>query len=398
VGKKVTVKTSETLARKGSQMQKSICLAAACLLAALGVVTPVKASSNGDAAVPFLRIVNSARAVAMGGAVVNLVDEEAPLYNPGAVGLFHLHKYLGVTSPNSTRWLPDVMGSDLRLTKFNVSAGYALAFGNKSSHYRPRIALAAAYSHMKLDFGTIPLDGGYSSKPYDKANGYTLAAGFDFFLRAGIGFTHKNITSDQSVPGYTSIGKSDATDYGVLVELPIADLLRRREVAKAPEESSLKFEFTPSIAYVKADDGDDMDYSGAWYNSPLPTASKTGLAVKVGIKRNQLPLTSLLLVHETEKDLYNEDRETKRRGVELALFDVLFARLGKLDDNWGQLHPYTFGFGLSVGGFLAWLESHHALHLSDSLRRFDLNFDYAQYEGGDYTLSGTKHYRLRLSI
>ncbi len=381
-------------------MQKFICLAVCLLtaLASLGVVCPVMASTNDLAAVTSLRIVNSARAVGLGGAAVNLVDEEAPHYNPGAVGIFHLHKYFAVTSPNSTKWLPEMMGSDLRFKKFGVSAGYALSFGDNSNDHRLRLALAAAYSHQKLDYGTIALDGGSSNSPYEKADGYTLAAGFEYYLRAGIGYTHKEIKSDQSIPFYRSVGEANASDYGVVIELPIADLLNRRGPAGSAENGSVEFEFTPSVAYVKANDGDDIKFSGSLFADPLPTTSKTGLAVKAGVKRNQNPIASILVIHETEKELYNEDSEIIRRGVEISVYDVLYARLGKLSGDWGETHPYTFGFGLSFGGLLTWLESREVLNRGELLRRFDMNIDYAQNEGGDHTLAGTKMYRLRLSI
>ncbi len=378
-------------------MQKFICLAV-CLFATFGFECPLSASSLDDAVVTTLRIVNSARGVALGGAVVNLVDEESPHYNPGAVGIFHLHKYFAVTSPNSTQWLPEMPTSDFELAKFSVSAGYALSFGDKSNYHRPRIALAAAYSRFKCDYGTIPIDDSQITSPYDKADGYTIAAGIEYYLRAGFGYTHKTIKSDLSMPFYSMVGTADASDYGILVELPIAEILRRTDVADSPQTGVLEFEFTPSVAYVKANDGDDFKYSGVFFKEPLPTTSKTGLALKTGIKRNQLPLATLLLVYESEKELYNDDRKSNRRGVELGLYDVFYARLGKLEDGFGELHPYTFGFGISVGGLLTWLESRDVLHRGDILRRVDLNFDYAQYEGGDHTLAGTKIYRLRLSI
>ena len=378
-------------------MQRFICLAA-CIFTALGLAGPLNASSNYGAVVTTLRIVNSARAVALGGAVVNLVDEEAPHYNPGAVGLFHLHKYFAITSPNKTKWLPEMPTSDLELAKFSVSAGYALSFGDKSNFHRPRIALAAAYSRFKLDYGTFPIDDSQSTSQYDKADGYTIAAGFEYYLRAGFGYTHKTIKSDLSVPFYSMVGTADVSDYGILVELPIAEILRRTDDIGSPQTGAVEFEFTPSVAYVKANDGDGFKYSGVFVNESLPTTSKTGIALKTGIKRDQLPLATLLLVYESEKELYNDDRKSNRRGVEIGLYDVLYARLGKLDDDWGELHPYTFGFGISFGGLLTWLESRDVLQRGEVLRRADLNFDYAQYEGGDYPLADTKFYRLRLSI
>lgn len=378
-------------------MQKLICLAV-CLLAALYLVTPQLAPAESLASVTALRIVNSGRAVGLGGAVVNLVDEESPLYNPGAAGLFHLNKYLAITSRGNTRWLPELSNSRLHFKTFCVSGGYAMSFGDESDTDRPRVALAGAYSRQKLDFGSFPFEGGDSNSPHDKADGFTIAAGLDYYLRFGVGYTHKKIKSDLSVPYYSSVAKGDASDYGFLLEIPVGRLLNS-SVRKSPTSNGeLQLEFTPSFALVKSNVGDDIKYPEAINTDPLPTAKKAGLAIKAGINRDNLPLATLLLVHESEITIPDDDNKSTRQGVELGLYDVFFARLGKLDDGYGELHPYTFGFGLSVGGLLTWLESRDVLHRGDILRRVDLNFDYAQYEGGDYPLADTKFYRLRLSI
>ena len=118
-------------------------------------------SHASEAAVLVLQIVNSARAAGMGNCVVNLADEGAPLYNPGALGVFHLNKYIGTSLPLNSEWLPEVIGT-IKLRSVAFSGGFAIPLRRTKSGIAPRMALAAAYSRVKLSFGSANLG---SSEP-----------------------------------------------------------------------------------------------------------------------------------------------------------------------------------------------------------------------------------------
>ncbi|MEA2030385.1 MAG: hypothetical protein U9N55_02155, partial [candidate division Zixibacteria bacterium] len=95
-----------------------------CLLFLVSLTGNVHAQSKiGSSTLTYLKIVNSPRANGMGGCTVNLVDEHSPLYNPGAMGLFHLDKVVAISTPlTKTKWIMD----DIHLSTYGLSLGGSL--------------------------------------------------------------------------------------------------------------------------------------------------------------------------------------------------------------------------------------------------------------------------------
>ncbi|MCC6962901.1 MAG: hypothetical protein IT585_06585 [candidate division Zixibacteria bacterium] len=367
--------------------------------------TAAGAGDATDAGVLFLGIVNSARAVGMGAATVNLVDEESGLYNPAALGLFHLQRNAGFSAPIATNWLPNVIGGGLNLTTFAVSGGYAVEFGDPDGPNQPRVALALGYSRLKLDYlegpRGVPGSTGVGEEDfYDKADLFTVAGALEYYARIGLGFTHKRIRSYLGPEGYDIVGKANASDYAVAVELPIVDLVG---TTPAPNRA-VNYDFTPSFAYVRANNGDDIEYPDAAQEDPLPKLSRTGIALKLGAASGRASIASLLLVHEWQKDLVGSDAATiKKFGAEFGVLGSLFIRGGKYNDDDGQTDTYTYGLGLRAGGIIAWLARRSHIDPNSRLVRwvdsgFDVAFDYGRYDKGSSLISETNFYSLRVSI
>ncbi len=398
-------------------MRLTICPALVAVLAAMFVFSAVQtapavqststaagAEAASSAAVGFLTIVNSARAVGMGAATVNLVDEESGLYNPAALGLFHLKRNAGFSAPIATNWLPNVIGGGLNLTTFAVSGGHAVEFGDADDPRQPRAALALGYSRLKLDYlegprGVPGETGLWEEDFYDKADLFTVAGAFECYARIGLGFTHKRIRSYLGPEGYDIVGRANAFDYAVAVELPIIDLVG---TTPAPNRA-VSYEFTPSFAYVRANNGDDIEYPDAAQEDPLPKLSRTGIAVKLGAASGRASIASLLLVHERQKDLVGDSEAIKKLGAELGILGSLFVRGGKYKDEDGQIDTYTYGVGLRAGGIIAWLAHRNHIDAQSRLVRwvdsgFDVAFDYGRYDKGPSPISGTSFYSLRVSI
>jgi len=379
--------------------------AVAALLAAMFLVAVVPpatvaqpkstaAGSSGviDAALLFLNIVNSARAVGMGAAAVNLVDEQSGLYNPATLGLFHLRRHAGFSAPIATNWLPHVIGSDLDLTTFAISGGHAVEFGDPDESHQPRVALALGYSRLKLDYSS---DG----NSYDKADIISIAASFEYYARIGLGFNHKRIRSKLFPGGYEVVGKANAVDYALAVELPILDLIEK----PAAPTRAVTYEFTPSFAYVRANNGDDIEYPDAAQEDPLPRTSRTGVGLKFGASSGRASIGSLLLVHEWQEDLVGDNATVTKFGAELGVLGTLFLRGGKYDDPDGQIDNSTYGLGLRAGGLITWLAHRNHIDPDSRLVRwvdggFDVAFDYGRYDNGHSLISGTNFYSLRISI
>lgn len=384
------------------------------------IQTATQARAAGDAneqakvgVVPFLGISNSARANGMGECVANMVNEESVIYNPGSLGLMHLGKVFAVTAPFKTKWLPE-LADDLRLKTFNLSGGVSLQRIGSKVDKRLNFALAAAYSTVRLDYGEIGIVDETNADvtgyvyPYDVAKCYSVAVAVEYYVRIGIGYTYKRIYSELGVVGagraVISDGRATAHDYGVVVEFPIGELIGRRLQTEETSKRTLGFALTPSVAYTKANIGNPIEYRDAAQADRLPKASRLGSSVYSAIKIGKATLGSLLLATEKEKDLFGDNAEIHKRGLELGILGTVFLRAGKCDDDAGGVHTNTSGFGVSLRGAIAWLESLEVLRLKNdfvgrAISNLDLTFDYAKYgDDPEQPLSNTKFLGLRLSF
>ena len=374
-----------------------------------------------DAAVLFLRLENSARAAAMGRVSTVMVDGQSALYNPGAMGLFHLDKAFSVTVPGSNDWLPE-LSDDISLKSGGVSLGGSPSYFGREVSPDFNFSLAAAYSELRLDYGTFTRTGNTAEaigefEPYDKAECYSFAGAVEMgrLLYAGIGYTHKNITSQLAEQGAgveVSSFKSDgsAHDYGVMLQLrPLNRLLP--EYAVDGGFSRFRFAAVPSFAYVKANIGDDMVYIDAAEADPLPKTRKLGAGLLLGVILEEAPLVSANFVYEQEKDLVSSEADTlglgshtiDKSGFEVGLLGFVYVRAGRYNDHGGLIDMDTWGYGFSLRGVLDWLERWEVIRPGDGvtgrvLRTFDLRVDYGEYDNPGGPLDNTDFFQVSLSL
>ncbi len=365
----------------------------------------------GGAGVLFLNISHSARANGMGQCVVNMVNEESVLYNPGSLGLLHLQKIFAITAPAKTKWLPELT-DDFNTTTFNASGGVSRHWLSHGANSDLNYAASVAYSRTKLDYGKIYV-GAYegtenlSIEAYDKADMYSAAVGVEYYFRIGIGYTYKKIvshlTSFSGGHGSSLGGKATAHDIGAILELPIGKILTDKWNG-GNSERTFGFELTPSVAYAKLNTGDPFTYPQAAQSDRLPKISRVGLSIYSSLKVREATAISVQFASETEKELYGSDVSVKKWGLEIGLLGIGYVRTGKYNLDNGRMNFDTDGFGLSLNGAILWLENVNLLKLGDgftgrTVRSFDLSYDYAKYPLLDnMALSGTKFARLRLSF
>jgi hypothetical protein len=358
--------------------------------------------SNNSAAFLFLKIISSPRANSMGGSSINLVDEHAALYNPGAIGLFHLDKVLSVTIPSKTDWLP-TLAFNLKLETFGASGGISLAtLGHKEN--RPfNLSLGIAYHRHRLDYGGFAQIDTISSEiidyfnVYDEASYYSVGLGFQYgkFWRIGAGYSYKKIESHlgpSSDPTYHA--EASAYDLGFITEFALAALVPHEISLKNSSKYKMNFQITPSAAFVMANRGDDARYGldDSTTPDPLPKTDKTGLGLFLAANVNDAALFSCRLLTETEKDVYDNNHPTHRSGCEFALFESFFYRLGKFNNRLiDDCDVHTWGAGFSLGGVISWLDNLGYLNIDNGLtgrliRSLDIRIDYAKYEPGLTTM------------
>ncbi len=357
-------------------------------------------------AVPFLMIVNSARAVGMGGAVVNQVDGESGLYNPGALGIYQLSSRASVNFPIGTTWLPE-LSNDLSVTTFAASAGQSFLVADGSAGVAPRVAIALGFSRLKIDYADaqrgVPGIASAASREdnSEKVDCFTVAAALDYFARIGVGYTGKRIGS--TLDQFSETAKGNAYDLGALLEVPIMKVIAGSGTT-ARRSSKTWFEVTPSVAYVEANRGDDFGYPDAVFSDPLPRINRSGVAARLAANRGRASYVSLLATHEVESDKAGDWPDIKKSGVELGVMGTLFIRTGNLDDPGSGFDIATMGFGVSSAGVVRWLVESGKLRASSAWRsgfwdRFNVVFDMGWYDHrSDAPIANTKFYRLAVTI
>jgi hypothetical protein len=350
-------------------------------------------TDDQEAGVLFLRIVNSARANGMGGCVLNLVDEQSAMYNPGALGMFHLDKIFGLTFPSSTDWLPD-LSTDMKIKSFSVSGGFSTKLIT-APDAKYGLALGIAYSKLEFDQGDL----GYYN-PKDKADFYTVALGAEYLVRIGVGFTSKKITSD--IDPAAGIAQADARDFGFLFEIPIFDIVGNDFLFDQSVERPMALELTPSFAYVTANDGDDIAYINVARSDPLPKTEGIGFSLYTALKTGPARLGSVRFSYEAIRDLVGDPEDLIRKGLELGVIDALFLRIGSFKDYLGGFDQTTWGFGLDTRGIVSLImasrpepESKILAYLANHA---SLSFDFAKYNINGMPPDNTEYVQFKLSF
>jgi len=374
----------------------SIILCALFVLSMFGWVHS-KESQVSVSGVLFLTIVNFPRANAMGDCVINLVDEEAALYNPGILGLFHLNKILGVSFPNNTKWLPE-LAEDVQVNSYSVSGGLSSKLLWKNWKSKLTFSLALAYSNLKIDYGTIACTNESSNvvsyfNPVEKADNYTIGAGVEYYVRLGIGYTYKKINSRLGPSRRSGTGEANAYDLGVMAEFPLFDIIQYQIPLDQSNKYFMKFALTPSVAYVRANKGDDIYYINVAQSDPLPKMSRTGISVNGAVKIKNSTLACFTLTKETQKDLVGKSFKVKKNGYEFGLLGVFYVRGGRFKDDPPDRNVKTSGYGISLNGLVSWLFTLDRIHIKNDLlehivKSLDVSYDQAKYSGD--VLSNTK--------
>jgi hypothetical protein len=297
---------------------------------------------------------NSARAVSMGLCTVNLIDEESPLNNPGALGIFHLAKLTAFSFPNSTKLLPGIEDK-YRLCTFTGSCRIPLISRTRNARHNIGFSLALAYSERTVqnEFYLVSFEGPPIPVRFVyHTTLYTVAAAADFSqFRIGGGYSHKILNSEGF---YNGVSPEDTAEYyvhdiGFIVQwLPQGS---RGKFLSLPENFQL--EFTPSLGYVISNIGRD-------YNRHNGQIKSWGLSLALNIRRNSLTFLSLNPIFQNDNEKNpppigssgKGNEHLKHWGVELGLLDILYGRIGNRDIDGDSEKTNTWGFGVSLKGVI----------------------------------------------
>ncbi len=360
-------------------------------------------------AMPLLSITNSPRANGMGGCVATMISEEAPLYNPAALGFFHSSKTFGGHVPIETSWLPELT-SEVKLTSWGMSVGLSesrSAGQRKSATY---LSYGLAFSSMKMSYpsfartdATGHIIGVYGG--WDRADCISAAVAVNGRIRIGLGATFKFLKSHQTNSGagvpYFGSTTTTTADIGLLVAVPLNRLMAAAFTDPNDEPSDLTIPLNLTAGFVMTNIYGDIVYIDAAQSDELPRLMRIGLSLNSPITRNNAPVMSFQVAGELES---GGDNDVYKLGVEVGALGTLFVRAGRQDMGEGQPVINTLGSGVSVNGVIQWLISAGKIRPSDdfagrAIRSLDISFDYAKYSGSSSgPLNGTKFLNVRMSF
>ncbi|MBI5266043.1 MAG: hypothetical protein HY851_02310 [candidate division Zixibacteria bacterium] len=348
--------------------------------------------------------VQSARANAMGGCVITNVDEEAALYNPGAMGVFHLNRAMSLTIPIRTTLMPE-FSDDTRVSALSASGRIPARWLGQRKTAPSKFSLSAGFSQLKLQWSYYSRWYGITmSGYYERASNFTIAAGYQNGARIGLGLTYKHLKAvipavgAGSQVGGTFSSTGWAYDLGLYADIDLADLHGQRQAA-----GGSRFSLVPAIAFVRANaGGDHFAYLDVVQEDPLPEMNRYSFSIKIVEARGSAEIKSLRLVYEREDWMvpYHKDKV----GAELGLLGALFIRAGYLGDGTKYLDLFTYGGGFSFAGLSRWLReggnrSSNQPASNGFWERLDLKIDYSRYGSDDTQFQQkTTFFKLCLSM
>jgi len=366
---------------------------------------PISLKSDNGAKVgsaAFLRFINSARANGAGGCVANLVDEQSGIYNPGAMGLFHLDHYFAASLPNNTKYYA-FSDNSLRLNTWGASGGTSFGLMKPNAKREYNLGIGLAYYKMKLDYGILFITD-YDNPvleqrmhSWDEADHFVVGLGFEYkkTLRVGIGYTHKEISNlfemlDSAESEHPRNLDFNAHDYGIIAEFYLHELVPHKIGIIGHEDYFLNFRIVPSFAFVKANiiDGSSDE--------------TRGLSLDLRLNVNESSLFSIRILDEKQQHLNQYTGKVKKNGYEFGFLGIFTFRTGTQEVYY---QTDTYGFGFSFKGITSWLRTLGKLHPGDNLlgrliQNLDITYDYAKYYGLAYEFraNATKSFKFNLSF
>ena len=411
-------------------------------VAAAAHFSPAPTWAQGETAVPFMRITTSPEGNGMGGirASQPTTDAFAPLANPGQLGLFTLTNLFtaGVYAPR-TNWLPQfsLPGLTYGATAFN--AGY---------NFRELLSLpfdlsaGIGYSRVSLDLGTFTVTSSEGPWVIDKFEAeehydcYSIAVGFDYVVRLGIGMNLKHIESRLSPIGTeqeqgSGTATAAAADFGLLLEVPVAELITAASGASLEVAPRVNPFLDLSLGYVKANVGDEMSYVDAAQADPLPRTAIAGLGFEAGLLvksgASDWKIASFRMARQADDLLVSRHPDgtieyqsglgdiefwqnvflghdnamvTMRGGWQIQVGEMLYLRGGSVEST--GLSYTTSGYSICLGGLLKLIglftPDANASWVGFAADHFDLQFHRASYGETASPVSGTSTQSLNLVV
>jgi hypothetical protein len=421
-------------------MRLSICIMAVVCGAVTGLQNLI--AQPVSTAVPGLSLTTSARGNGMGGIAATLPSSDASgtIANPGQLGVFGLDNLFSASTYSpKTDWIPGGFFGNHSITVSALNAGINLQ-DMLSLPFSAGIGIG--YSRTLFGFEAFSLydssgsqvGGQMGNETYEN---YSIGLGLEYVVRLGIGVNFKKISSRLSTFGLApgpaeATATPSATDFGVLLNIPIVGIVSKLSRTPPGAVSGMKPFVDLSVGYVKSNIGEVVKYTDPTQGGPLPRTATLGLGVEAGISamagKTNWRMISLSLARQAEDILVTSHDDGTftykggvgdisigenffvggvtgnvlvRTGLELGAAEFLYIRVGSVK---GNFYDYsTSGYSVCLGGLIRLLqyaspEIAGTTWLAFIGDHFDLQYQSASYRSAEDPLDGITFRELNLVV
>jgi hypothetical protein len=337
-------------------------------------------NTNGE--MSFLNMPPSPAANGMAGVLMMSAvhDPFSPMINPGIIGLMaQQHRLTAGFYPERTEWIPNMwFESNYRYSSRALNLGISRQRIERWAKQSFPFGIGLGYNEVNFDYGEIPyFDDQHqylgTVDSWANSKGVSVGAGYDGVVQAGIGLSSKYTAAHYGISKGTAI----AHDIGLVVQLPVMDLLRKPNI----DSSWSPFFVTPRIAYAMTSIG-KARYEESLESSPLARTGRMTLGLAVGVTlrnpdNSEWAVVSLEAAIQGEDGLVFPDQNSyrylmnplgdihvfkdlilgkrnklieKTKGWEISLLEVISFRRGAYEGAGNGWRYETEGIGIRSGG------------------------------------------------
>jgi len=334
----------------------------------------------------------SAETNGMGAAGVSFVSDNAlaTIANPAELGVFSLNGTL------SASYMPNIPN---QLNSFAINSGLTL---NTFLHDLPfKTGIGIGYSNINYSYPQA--HGPENLINTDIVKGVTIGGGIDYFVRLGLGYTLKWVSTKYYPQEYSS---TYAPDFGAIVQIPAIDILSKINGSPVFVADKVAPLVNVALGYSARNVGNYAPRGIAW----LPREAALGWNIEAGFKSNIMDRSwewiSFTLLRQANASLVNSSVYSRglgnfqvydniiagkptgviaaQKGWQLQLGEFIYFREGSVTDP-GYLSYTTFGWGVRLNGLATTLIFLHGLEtngiLSFFLNHLDVRYEYSKAVG-----------------
>ena len=380
---------------------------------------PTEATSETQAAVPFLLISPSVRVNGMGQAGVALPDEPAGYYNPGSAALSSpAHTLQSRFYLSGMPWLP-ALADDISYNYFAAQAAAERVFDGFLGLDKPTKLRVAFYGYRtKLDLGEQlrtnergEVIGTFNDA--DASNNIGVSLALRSVVELGIGATSKQISSNLG----GRKGSAEAYDFGLMAIVPVVGVWERLTGREFILIQHLRPKLDVGLGVTWQNRGDKtIRYTDILFADPLPANRRHGWSGSLGMDWNSDSFNLAIGRVTFSKETYRPQvdgahvtslAEDDKSGFEVSIMETVAVRRGTYDDFDGEVHLKTSGWTVKSDGlfkFFAHQLDSTPSNSEDGALQFlarHLSISWSRFEYGDRSSSlfrGVGHSFIGLSF